>query len=370
MKRTRIKQTQVILAGAILILQSLRLVAGPMKPIGPMNIEGVIIEISWLSEEFRKGIPGLSGSAGQDRTIPAHYKLKLEGIWKNVKQTSDSKVSRGQLNLRIDHNKNNGFLVKNSYIKISGYKEFGDEGGVHSSYENIEYSIERNKPQIANLSYEEGILKFSVDLKEPFRWQNTKFQSIKTFPMRGGSSLPHIIRLDENHSVNWRQTDVVFSGTYRTRQSSAKDILTQYTEKNGDIGIRTWSIDKDKNLKSFNELTSSYEILTPEEFAAKYGLDFYSNKYSIEAPISGYLVEIIGVFDPETNLLDFDTLDYIPFFQVPKLVIEESQDMKKWSKVKTSNPLPEEYQWPQELTIELGVELNRGAFYRVKIEEE
>ena len=100
MKRTGIKQTLVILAVTILILQSLRLVAGPMKPIGPMNIEGVIIGISWLSEEFRKGIPGLSGSAGQDRTIPAHYKLKLEGIWKNVKQTSDSKVSRGQLNLR------------------------------------------------------------------------------------------------------------------------------------------------------------------------------------------------------------------------------------------------------------------------------
>jgi hypothetical protein len=82
-------------------------------------------------------------------------------------------VSPGQLCLRIDHNKNNGFLLKNNFIKIFGYKEFRDEGGVHSSYENIEYSIERNKPQIANLSYEEGSLKFSIDLKQPFRWQNT-----------------------------------------------------------------------------------------------------------------------------------------------------------------------------------------------------
>ena len=94
------------------------------------------------------------------------------------------------------------------------------------------------------------------------------------------------------------------------------------------------------------------------------------DRYSIEAPISGYLLEIIGVFNPETNLLDFDTLDYMPLFQVPKLVIEQSQDMKKWSKVKTSNPLPEEYQWPQELTIELGVALNIAAFYRVKIVED
>ena len=70
MKRTRIKQTQVILAGAILILQSLRLVAGPMKPIGPMNIEGVIIEISWLSEEFRKGFQGYQVAQGKIALFP------------------------------------------------------------------------------------------------------------------------------------------------------------------------------------------------------------------------------------------------------------------------------------------------------------
>ena len=222
-------------------------------------------------------------------------------------------------------------------------------------------------PEIS-ISIEDGKVKIAVNLNEPFRWENTKFNSIKTFPMRGGSKMPHTIRLDESNNVNWTQTDVVFSGTYGKQQSSAKDVLDQYTQKNGDIGIRTWSVDKNNNLKSFNELTGSYEIFTPKEFAAKYELDFYSNKYSIEASISGYLVEIIGVFNPETNLLNFDTLDYVPFFQVPKLAVEESKDMEKWSEVKLPEPLTKEYQWPQELKIELEAKLRESTFYRVKKE--
>ena len=81
-------------------------------------------------------------------------------------------------------------------------------------------------------------------------------------------------------------------------------------------------------------------------------------------------MEIIGVFDHKRNLLNFDTLDYAPFFQVPKMVIMESIDLKNWSKVELSEPLPKEYQWPKELSIELEAELKDGAFYRVKIEEE
>ena len=99
-------------------------------------------------------------------------------------------MSRGQLNLRIDHNKNNGFLLKNSYIKISGYKEFGDEEGVHSSYENIEYSIERNKPLIDILSYEEGSLKFSIDLKEPLGGKTRNFSQLRHFQCVVGAVCP------------------------------------------------------------------------------------------------------------------------------------------------------------------------------------
>ncbi len=94
------------------------------------------------------------------------------------------------------------------------------------------------------------------------------------------------------------------------------------------------------------------------------------DEHELEASVSGYLVEIIGVFDHKTNLMNFNTLDYEPFFQVPKLIIEESIDLKHWRKVPLSESLPIEYQWPQELTFELKAELKDSAFYRMQIEEE
>ena len=165
-------------------------------------------------------------------------------------------------------------------------------------------------PEIS-ISIEDGKVKISVNFHEPFRWKKTRYESIKTFPMRGGSSMPHTIRFKEKGGMSWRQTDIVFIGNYRV-------------------------------------------------------LD----EHELEASVSGYLVEIIGIFNPETNLLNFDKLDYLPFFQVPKMVIKESIDLKNWRKVPLSEPLPIEYQWPQELTLELKVELKDSAFYRIQIEEE
>jgi len=165
-------------------------------------------------------------------------------------------------------------------------------------------------PEIS-ISIEDGKVKISVNFHEPFRWEKTRYESIKTFPMRGGSSMPHTIRFEEKGDMTWRQTDMIFMGNY-------------------------------------TEL----------------------DEYEVEAGVIGYLVEIIGVFDPETNLMNFDTLDYVPFFQVPKLIIEQSKDLKNWSRVKLSEQLPKEYQWPKGLSIKLGAELKGTSFFRVKIEEE
>ena len=170
---------------------------------------------------------------------------------------------------------------------------------------------EGSSPEIVDISVEGDKVKISVNFHEPFRWEKTRYESIKTFPMRGGSSMPHTIRFEEKGGMSWRQTDIVFIGNYRV-------------------------------------------------------LD----EHELEASVSGYLVEIIGVFDPETNLMNFDTLDYVPFFQVPKLIIEQSKDLKNWSRVKLSEPLPKEYQWPKGLSIKLGAELKGTSFFRVKIEEE
>ncbi len=164
-------------------------------------------------------------------------------------------------------------------------------------------------PEIS-ISIEEGKVKIAVNLNEPFRWENTRYESIKKFPQPwiGSPDTPHEIWFEEKGDMTWRQTDMIFMGNY-------------------------------------TEL----------------------DEYEVEVGVIGYLVEIIGVFNPETNLLNFDTLDYDPLFIVPKLIVEESKDMKKWSKVKLSAPLPNEYQWPQELSIEMEAELKESTFYRVKI---
>ena len=227
-------------------------------------------------------------------------------------------------------------------------------------------------PEIS-ISIEDGKVQIAVNLNESFRWENTRYESIKKFPQPwiGSSDIPHEIWFEEKGAMTWRQTDMMFMGNYEVIGNSAKNILNQYTEKYGELGFRTWSVDSKGNLKSFNENTGKYEIYTPEAFAKKFGLEFHqSDKYEIKASVLGYLVEIIGVFDPETNLLNFDTLDYTAFFKLPKLVVEESKDMRKWIKVNLSDPLPKEYQWPHEVSIELNSELKNNTFYRVKIEED
>ena len=211
------------------------------------------------------------------------------------------------------------------------------------------------------------LINVSINFNEPFRWENTRFDSIKTFPMRGGAELPHTIRFEGGNNLNWRQTDMVFSGTYLIKESSAKELLAQYNEKHGGFGISTWTVNKEGNLKTFNESTGSYEVLAPKVFSERFGLDFYSDKFSIEASVSGYLLEIMGKFNKQSNLLNFDTLDYMPFFSVPNLEIEESVDLRDWAKVELPNKLPSEYQWPQGLILNLGNVSNSGKFYRVKI---
>jgi len=227
-------------------------------------------------------------------------------------------------------------------------------------------------PEIS-ISIEDGKVKLAVNLNEPFRWENTRYESLKKFPQPwvGLPDIPHEIWFNKKDDMTWRQTDMMFMGGYEVIGNSAKNILNQHTEKYGELGIRTWSVDSKGNLKSFNENTGKYEIYTPEAFAKKFGLEFHqSDKYEIEAEVLGYVKNIKGVFDIVTNILNFNELDYVPFFKVPKLIVEGSKDMKKWSKVKLPEPLPKEYQWPQELRIELEAEIKDSTFYRVKIEKE
>jgi len=211
-------------------------------------------------------------------------------------------------------------------------------------------------------------LEISINFNESFRWENTKYDSIKKFDMRGGGKMPHTINFDDSNNLRWRQTDVVFIGTYQIKQISAEELLTQYIEKHGGFGIRTWSIDnKSGGMRSFNEFTGSYEVLTLKEFADRFDLDFSYDEFSITASVSGYISKIKGDFSNRDNLMNFDTLTYIPFFPVPDLEIEESEDLINWNKVVLSKGLPTEYRWPESIKISLGSISNADKFFRAKI---
>ena len=215
----------------------------------------------------------------------------------------------------------------------------------------------------------DGEINISINFNEPFRWEGTRYESVKKFPQPwiGFPDLPHEIRFEKGGEMTWRQTDMVFLGAYKVQESSGAELLNQYLKKHGGFGIRTWSVNKEGNLKSFNEFTGSYEILSPKEFATRYELDFKTDKLSIEASVNGYLLKIMGLFNLQKNLLSFDDLDYTPFFPIPNLRIEESIDLKDWAKVILPNELPSEYQWPHGLNLNLGSIKNKVKFYRVRV---
>ena len=286
--------------------------AGPMKPVGPLTIKGTIQKISWYPEEFRKGIPGLSGSAGQDRTIPAHYRLGIEGTWKNSGEGAPLTVHKGSIDLRIDHPENDSFLIGNMNVRIIGYRETGDEGGIRSSLEKIEILETKAKLRIADISIDDGWVKLSVDFKQIFDWEKIKFVSQKTFPLRGGARIPHEIKFGQHEEgfFSWRQYDYIEGGKYEVE-----------------------------------------------------------DRYTVEAKILGRK-KIEGVFDTNTNLLEFDGLVYEPFIKAPERSVYGSKDLKTWKKISVAGKTPGEYKWPSQVELKLKVELGSSDFYRMKVEED
>ena len=45
-------------------------------------------------------------------------------------------------------------------------------------------------PEIS-ISIEDGKVKIAVNLNEPFRWESTRYESIKIFPLPWGGAIPH-----------------------------------------------------------------------------------------------------------------------------------------------------------------------------------
>ena len=162
-----------------------------------------------------------------------------------------------------------------------------------------------------NITLDGKKLSIHISLNEPFRWKKIRYESLKKFPQPwiGLPDIPNEIWFKSRADMEMRITDMMFIG--------------------------------------------EYEVL---------------EKFKVASMLFG-VGEVMGVFNTKSNLLKFDNLDYAPFYPTPRIVLEESIDMKKWNKVNLSDDLPKEYRWPEEIKIDLHISGVRHKFFRVKIQD-
>jgi hypothetical protein len=141
-----------ILTCCYLIVMAINTFAAPIRPVGPVDVTGLISEITWIPEQKVKGQAWMSGSAGQDRIWPAHFLLTLinyNGVpaetagmmtryinWVALKN-EDPKEKPSFILLKINHSKKN-YLKKGMKIKVVGYTVRGDEGGTWTNFTTVE----------------------------------------------------------------------------------------------------------------------------------------------------------------------------------------------------------------------------------------
>ena len=126
--------------------------AAPIRPFGPVDVNGIIGDLHWYPKKKEKAIRGMSGSAGVDRVMPAHFFITLrvvEGVdpQNAVAMTRyfDSEAFKYEdknsmptfVVMKINHNDKN-FLKKGMKIKVFGYTIRGDEGGTWTYYSKID----------------------------------------------------------------------------------------------------------------------------------------------------------------------------------------------------------------------------------------
>ncbi|MBI5848868.1 MAG: hypothetical protein HZB31_13155 [Nitrospirae bacterium] len=122
--------------------------SAPLPRFEPVDLSGTISDVRWFPEKSVMGTPGMSGSAGKDRTFPAHFIVELNNAEGVDRETAGrlsyfvaGERSKGRKDstmfLQLDHRDRN-FLQKGMEIRIRGYTVRGDEGGTWTSYKKIE----------------------------------------------------------------------------------------------------------------------------------------------------------------------------------------------------------------------------------------
>ena len=164
------------------------------------------------------------------------------------------------------------------------------------------------------IAMKDGVVELSVSFDQLFDWESIKFVSIKTFPNDPPWFPPTRHELTFGHhevgTAEWFQFDYIEIGNY--------------------------------------EVT--------EEF-------------TVEAKLFGRK-QIEGVFDPSTNLLKFDGLDYEPMMKTPTVTVKASTDLKSWKKVNKLEAVAKESEWGRPLAVRFKLTAAAQRFFVVQIYED
>ncbi|RZM79285.1 hypothetical protein [Leptolyngbya iicbica] len=146
-------------------------------PVGPWDIEGEIQRLQWFGATRSPAQPMMSGTLGGDRECPAYYLLDLRvthmtpspsgdpggdvelagcyptmtsyvpppprSTWRSrlmhfiQRQPARSATPMRVATLQLPHPQNDGFLKIGMRIRITEYCEFGDEGGIETTFRTI-----------------------------------------------------------------------------------------------------------------------------------------------------------------------------------------------------------------------------------------
>ena len=114
------------------------------------------------------------------------------------------------------------------------------------------------QPRLLDFTISEGKVNYLADFNEPFRWQNTRYDSVQTFPsfLPWLPEIPNTLRIGGSGTADYHLGDIMFAGTLHDLESN-----------------------------------------------------------TMEIGLMGWLLPLQGIFNPERGLLKFDDLDFIPFSQ-------------------------------------------------------
>ena len=135
--------------------------------------------------------------------------------------------------------------------------------------------------QIVSTNFDQGDINLSIQLLRPFNWKTARFVSKKTFPGNAPPWLPGP-PLRTRHQLTW-----------------------------ADQGMFEWF---------------QYDFIELGKYR-------FTDELTVRTELFGSRV-IVGVFNPITNTLLYDGLEYVPLLTVPSLKVKVSNDMKKWNEVK------------------------------------